>query len=133
MNFVHGLRLTLQYSKTEINNQIRHQDKDEQRIFTIQAYHYTKAFGQFNKTLKLYIITHYQYNKKTTNIGIDIYNRHQKGGSKLKDQTTIYLSKEDRRQAEKLMDLYELNAMGKLIRVLIQSEYNKYLAIENNK
>ena len=107
--------------------------KKKQRLKKKQTYHYTKAFGQYYKTLKLYIITQKLYNKKTTNIPIDIYNRYQKGGRKLKDQTTIYLSKEDRRQAEKLMDLYKLNAMGKLIRVLIQSEYNKYLAIENNK
>lgn len=50
----------------------------------------------------------------------------------MKTQTTVYLSEQDREKAENLMKFYSLNSLGKLIRVLIQSENNKVENIKNS-
>lgn len=51
----------------------------------------------------------------------------------MKKQTSIYLSDIDREKAENLMKEYGLNSLGKLIRVLIQSESEKQKLFKNEK
>lgn len=42
-----------------------------------------------------------------------------------KKQTSLYLSDQDRKKAEELMKLYNVESMGKLIRLLINGDYEK--------
>lgn len=42
-----------------------------------------------------------------------------------KKQTSLYLSEVDRKKAEELMELYKIESLGKLIRLLINGDYEK--------
>lgn len=51
----------------------------------------------------------------------------------MKKQTSLYLSDIDREKAEELLKIYNLSSLGKLIRVLIQAEFEKQKYIKNER